>query len=87
MYHDITFNANKSCVLLLGKHNRAALSVQVHGISVSDKYEYLGVEIGRKSDPQGVATAKLYRNTNVLLTQNRELKKCSTTVKNVCINS
>ena len=84
-YHDITFNPIKSSILRLGKHNRPAVSVC--GIPVSEKYEYLGVEIGRKADPQGVATAKMYRNTNILLTQNRQLKKCCISVKNVCIYS
>ena len=41
----------------------------------------------RLPDPQGVATAKMYRNTNILLTQNRQLKKCCISVKNVCIYS
>ena len=85
MYNDISFNASKSCILRLGKHNKPSMSVC--GIPVSEKYEYLGVEIGRQANPEGVATAKLYCNTNMLLTQNRELKKCSTAVKNVSIYS
>ena len=84
-YHDISFNASKSCILRLGQNNKPAVSVC--GVPVGEKYEYLGVEIGRHANPQAVATAKLYSSTNMLLTQNRELKKCCISVKNVSIYS
>ena len=50
-------------------------------------YEYLGFQIGRGTDPQGTAAAKLYKNTNILFSQNADLKKCSLEVKNMCIYS
>ena len=57
------------------------------GIPVSECQEYLGVEIGRKADPQRVATGKLYSRANLLIAQNSDLKKCCVSVKNVCIYS
>ena len=43
------------------------------------------VEIGRAADQQKTSASNLYKNTNVLLAQNSELKKCSIIVKNMCI--
>ena len=54
-------------------------------IPVSTCQLYLGVEIGPSADPQKAAAAQLYSNTNMLLAQNRELKKCSDTVKNYSV--
>ena len=85
LYGDITFNPGKSCILRLGMHNKPAVSVC--NIPVAECHDYLGVEIGRQANPQRSAAARLYRNTNLLLAHNRELRKCSTAVKNVCINS
>ena len=85
LYGDITFNPGKSCILRLGMHNNPAVSVC--NIPVAECHDYLGVEIGRQANPQRSAAARLYRNTNLLLAHNRELRKCSTAVKNVCINS
>ena len=45
------------------------------------------MDIGPDADPTKTAATKLFANTNMLLKQNRELKKCSIIVKNVCINS
>ena len=84
-YNDITLNPDKSWILRLGQHRRPAVSVL--GIPVTECYEYLGVEIGRKADQQKAATGKLYARANKLIAQNGELKKCSTEVKNVCIKS
>ena len=84
-YSDITFNAGKSCILRLGPHRKQPVSVC--GIPTSESYTYLGVEIGRAADPQSTAAAKLYKNTNVLFSQNADLKKCSIEVKNMCIYS
>ena len=84
-YNDITFNPDKSWILRLGKHRKSPVSVL--GIRVSECREYLGVEIGRKSNTQKAATGKLYGRANKLIAQNRELQKCSIPVKNVCIYS
>ena len=83
--NDITFNPDKSWILRLGKHRKSPVSVL--GIRVSECREYLGVEIGRKSNTQKAATGKLYGRANKLIAQNRELQKCSIPVKNVCIYS
>ena len=44
-----------------------------------------GVDIGRQADPQKNAAAVLYRNTNIMMQQNQELKKCSVPIKNIAI--
>ena len=85
LHNDISFNPSKSCILRLGRHNKPAVSVC--GIPVAECHDYLGVEIGRQANPQRSVSAKLYRNTNLLLAQNRELRKCGLAIKNVCINS
>ena len=85
LYNDITFNADKSWILRLGPHRKPPVSVC--GIRVSECREYLGVEIGRKSNTQKVATGKLYSRANKLIAQNRELQKCCVSVKNACIYS
>jgi len=82
-YSDITFNTTKSWILRLGKHRKPAVSVC--GIPVTECREYLGVEIGRKADPQKAATGKLYARANKLIAQNGELQKCNVYVKNVCV--
>ena len=84
-YSDISFNASKSAILRLGPHRKPPVSVC--GIPTENVYTYLGVDIGQAADPQKVAASQLYKNTNVLLSQNPELRKCSTSVKNVCISS
>ena len=84
-YCDISFNASKSYILRLGPHRRPAVSVL--GIPTAECYTYLGFDIGRAANPQRVATSKLYKNANVLFSQNCDLKKCSIDVKNVCIYS
>ncbi len=84
-YSDITFNPSKSCILRLGPHRKEAISVC--GIPTALSYTYLGFDVGRAANPQKVAAAKLYMNTNVLFAQNSDLKLCSVYVKNVCINS
>ena len=84
-YNDITFNSGKSWILRLGPHRKPAISVC--GIPVTECHEYLGVEIGRKANPQNAAACKLYSRANTLISQNRNLKKCSISVKNVCIYS
>ena len=84
-YIDITFNSGKSGILRLGPHRKPAISVC--GIPVTECHEYLGVEIGRKANPQNAAACKLYSRANTLISQNRNLKKCSISVKNVCIYS
>ena len=63
-YNDITLNPDKSWILRLGQHQRPAVSVL--GIPVTECYEYLGVEIGRKADQQKAATCKLYTQANKL---------------------
>ena len=55
------------------------------GIPTAECYNYLGFDVGRAANPQKVAAAKLYSNTNVLFAQNCDLMKCSEYVKNVCI--
>ena len=82
-YHDISFNPSKSCILRLGPHRRPPVSVC--GITTSETHKYLGVEIGRDAHPDRNAAAKLYTNANVLLAQNRELNKCSVSIKNTCV--
>ena len=84
-YCDISFNPSKSCILRLGRSRKPPVSVC--NIPTGDFYTYLGFDIGRASNPQRVATAKLYKNANVLFAQNSDLKKCSIAVKNVCIYS
>lgn len=84
-YSDITFNASKSCILRLGPHRKPAISVC--NIPTAESYTYLGFNVGRAANPQKVAAAKLYANTNVLFAQNCDLMKCSIIVKNVCIYS
>ena len=82
-YNDINFNTSKSWILRLGKHRRPAVSIR--GIPVTECQEYLGVEIGRKANPQNAATCKLYSRANLLIAQNTNVNKCSIEVKNVCI--
>ena len=72
-YCDISFNASKSNILRLGRSRKEAVSVC--GIPTAESYTYLGFDIGRAANPQKVATAKLYKNTNVLFSQNAVLKK------------
>ena len=84
-YGDITFNPTKSCIMRLGPHRKPPVSVC--GIPTDESYLYLGADIGRESDPQKSAAAKLYMNTNLILSQNPELRKCSISVKNTCIYS
>ena len=84
-YCDLKFNASKSWILRLGPGRKPPVSVC--GIPTSYCQRYLGVDIGPDADPTKTAATKLFANTNMLLKQNRELKKCSIIVKNVCINS
>ena len=84
-YSDISFNPSKSYILRLGPHRKQAVSVC--GIPTAESYTYLGFAVGRAADPQKEATAKLYKNANVLFSQNYDLMKCSIDVKNVCIYS
>ena len=85
LFDDISFNPSKSCILRLGRHSKPAVSVC--GIPIAECHDYLGVEVGRKANPQKSASAKLYLNSNLLLAQNSKLRQCSHAVKNVCINS
>ena len=82
-YHDITFNPTKSRILRLGRHHKPPVSVC--GIPVSSCQEYLGITIGKDADHEKDAASKLYANTNLMLSQNSELKKCSHDVKNVVV--
>ena len=82
-YHDLSFNPSKSWILRLGPRRLAPVSVC--GIPVSTCQTYLGVEIGPSADPQKAAACKLYVNTNVMILQNPDLKKCSPTVKNYSV--
>ena len=82
-YSDISFNASKSFILRLGKHRKPAVSLC--GIPTSECQTYLGVDIGRAADQEKTAAASLYKNANVLLSQNSELHRCSVEVKNVSI--
>ena len=84
-YSDIFFNPSKSCILRLGPHNKAAVSVC--NIPTSEQHEYLGVVIGRGSNqPTDIAT-KLYMNTNIMFSQNKSLQMCNKRVKNIAINA
>ena len=83
-FNDITFNPDKSRILRLGPSKKPPISVC--GIRVTSCQEYLGVKIGNDANPQKDAASKLYANANVMLCQNRELKKCSHDVKNTVIS-
>ena len=83
LYCDLAFNPTKSWILRLGPGRKPPVSVC--GIPTTDCKKYIGVEIGPGADPVKKAATKLYTNANVLLRQNRELKKCSVAIKNVCI--
>ena len=83
-FNDITINPSKSHILRLGRHRKPPVSVC--GIPVSTCQEYLGVKIGSAADQEKEAASKLYSNANLMLAQNRELKKCSHDVKNVVIS-
>ena len=80
---NISFNPSKSCIVRLGPHRKR--SVSVCRIASSERHTYLGVQIGRGAAPDSDAAAKLYTNANVLLSQNRELKKCGIAIKNACV--
>ena len=84
-YNDLSFNTSKSWILRLGRNRLPPVSVC--NIPTSECQEYLGVLIGRKSDPQRYAASKLYCKTHVLLQQNHDLHKCSLSVKNLTIAS
>ncbi len=84
-YKDLSFNTSKSWILRLGTCNFSPVSVC--DIPTSDEQTYLGVTIGRRSKPQRFAASRLYAKTHLLLQQNRELHRCSRTVKNLSINS
>ena len=81
-YNNLNFNPSQSCILLLG--TSLLPPVFVHGILVAESYTYLGVTVGRKSDPQQAAAAMLYTRTHIMLQQNKELFKCSNSVKKHC---
>ena len=83
LYNDISFNASKSVILRLGSGRKPPVSVC--NIPTAESAEYLGIEIGRQADPQKTASALLYRNTNIMMKQNQELKKCSVHIKNIAI--
>ena len=60
--------------------------MSVRNIPVTECATYFGVSIiGRAADQQKNAGSQLYTSTNILLAQNHELHKCSTSVKNVSI--
>ena len=84
-YNDLNFNHSKSCILLLGTSSLPPVSV--HGIPVAESYTYLGVTVGRKSNPQQAAAATLYTRTHIMLQQNKELFKCSNSVKKIAITT
>ena len=69
----------------LGPHRKPPVSI--YDIPTAESHEYLGVQIGRASDQQAAAAAKLYMCTNLINSQNPELKRCSLQVKNTCIYS
>ena len=54
---------------------------------LSECQKYLGVQIGRAADQQLFAASKLYSKANVMLVQNKELHRCSLSVKNIAINA
>ena len=84
-FNDIAFNPSKSRIVRLGTSKKNPVSVC--DIPTASTYEYLGVEVGPAANLEAAAISKLYRNTNLLLKQNRELKKCGIPVKNICIYS
>ena len=84
LFNDLHFNQSKSWILRLGPHRKPPVSVCQ--IPTTECAIYLGVEIGRGAQPERAIASKLYTNTNILLKQNRELRKCSNVVKNTCIN-
>ena len=84
-YNDLSFNPSKSWILRLGSNNLSPVSVC--NVPTSESQTYLGVLIGRRSDPQRHAASKLYCKTHTLLQQNRDLHKCSLLVKNLSIAS
>ena len=84
LYHDIFFNPDKSCILRLGPHNKAAVSVC--NIPTEEQHIYLGVMIGRGANQARESASKLYKNTNIMFSQNKCLQKCSSHVKNIAIN-
>ena len=85
LYHDIFFNPSKSCILRLGPHNKAAVSVC--NIPTEEQHVYLGVMIGRCANQARESASMLYKNTNIMFSQNKCLQKCSTHVKNIAINA
>ena len=85
MYRDLNFNKSKSWILRLGRNRHPAVSTR--GIPTSECQEYLGVQIGRAADQQLFAASKLYSKANVMLVQNKELHRCSLSVKNIAINA
>ena len=85
LYNDITFNPSKSIILRLGPHKKPAISLC--GIPTSEQHTYLGIEIGRAGKQDKTVVAKLYRNANIMLHENKSLRKCNVNVKNVAINS
>ena len=70
-FNDITYNPSKILQSFLKP------PVSVCGIPVVTCQEYLGVKIGSAADQEKEAASKLYTNANLMLAQNRELKKCS----------
>ena len=84
-HSDLKFNTSKSWILRLGQINRPAISTR--GIPTSECQEYLGVQIGRGADQLRFSASKLYTKTNVMLAQNKELHRCSLSVKNIAINA
>ena len=85
LYHDIVFNPCKSFIMRLGPTKKPAVSIL--GIPTTESYRYLGFDIGRQSEPERTAAAKLYCKTNILLKQNKDLHSCSRDVKNTAINA
>ena len=84
-YNDLAFNPSKSCILRLGPHRKPVVSVC--NIPTAESYIYLGVEIGRQAKPQMMAAAKLYSKSNLMISQNKDLKMCDTNVKNTAIKT
>ena len=84
-YNDLAFNPSKSRILRLGPHQKPAVSIC--NIPTAERYEYLGVEIGRDAKPLLNAAASLYCKSNVMITQNKDLKLCNNYVKNVAIST
>ena len=83
LYNDISFNISKCVILRLGFGRKKAVSVC--SIPTAESAEYLGITIGRQADPQTTAATQLYRNTNIMMQQNKALQKCGQLIKNVAI--